>query len=147
MGLGPSLCTDRGGQMSGLVRPDVRAFRRCRMSGLGRPDDRAGVVAFVALRFGGGLDFRAGGRMSGASWEAGCPGLGGRMSGPCRFSVAGLLLCWHVSSGRMSGAGVRMSGPWSCLRLLPVVLFIHGLGGLSVFTCIFGRLLLTPDHA
>ena len=39
--------------MSGLVGPDVRAFRRRRMSGLGRPDVRAGVVAFVALGFGG----------------------------------------------------------------------------------------------
>ena len=52
MGLGPSLCADRGGRMSGLVGPDVRAFRRPRMSGLGA-DVRAGAVAFVALGFGG----------------------------------------------------------------------------------------------
>ena len=35
------------------IGPDVRAFRRCRMSGLGRPDVQAGLVAFVALGFGG----------------------------------------------------------------------------------------------
>ena len=39
--------------MSGLVGPDVRAFRGRRMFGLWRPDVPAGVVAFVDLGFGG----------------------------------------------------------------------------------------------
>ena len=48
--------------------PDVRAKT---------PDVRAGRFCFWTEA----PDFRAGGRMSGASWEAGCPGPGARMSG------------------------------------------------------------------
>ena len=68
--------------MSGLVGPNVRAFRRRRMSGLGRLDVRAGVVAFVALGF------------RGAKFPGQWPdvqGLGrGRMSGLSGPDVRGL---------------------------------------------------------
>ena len=68
--------------MSGLVGPDVRAFRRRRMSGLGRPDVRDGVVAFVSLRF-GGAGF--------PGWRPDVRGLGrGRMSGLLGPDVPGL---------------------------------------------------------
>ena len=68
--------------MSGLVGPDVRAFRRRRMSGLGRPYVRGGVVAFVALGFrGAGFP----------GWRPDVWGLGrGRMSGLSRPDVRGL---------------------------------------------------------
>ena len=63
--------------MSGLVRPDVRAFRRRRMSGQER--------WHLLLSGSEGPDFRAGGRMSGGSGEAGCPGCRGRISGSWSF--------------------------------------------------------------
>ena len=73
MGLGPSLCADRGGRMSRLVGPDVRAFRRRWMSGLG--GRMSGLEWWHLLLSGSeGPDFRAGGQMSGSSGEAGCPG-------------------------------------------------------------------------
>ena len=71
--------------------------------------------------------------------EAGCPGpvdvqrLGGCCSG-----------CLQRLDVQAQG---RMSGPWRCLLLLSAFLFIRGLGGLYVLTCIFGRVLLVPDHA
>ena len=68
--------------MSGLVGPDVRAFRRRRMSRLGRLHVQAGVVAFVALGF-GGAGF--------LGWWPDVRGLGrGRMSGLSRTDVWGL---------------------------------------------------------
>ena len=96
---------------------------------------------------------------------AGCPGygpdvrgfMGRRMSGAgARMSGWGRtrLGCSLDRGAGFPGAGPdvravpgRMSGPWSYLLLLPAVLFIRELGGLSVFMCIFVRVLLTPDHA
>ena len=125
MGLGPSLCADRGGQTSGLVGSDVRA---------GGPDVQAGVVAFAALRFGGAgfpgrwPDVRALGR--------------GRMSelpGPVAF-------CGWVAVEEGT-PGDRCPGPGRCSWLLPLVLLIRGLGDLYIFMRIFGRALLVPNHA
>ena len=73
-------------------------------------------------------------------------GAWGRMSGPCSTSLAGLLLLLMSPA-----AGCLGLGPDVRALELPsspsVVLLIHGLGGLSIFTSIFWGFLLTPNHA
>ena len=126
MGFGPLLCADRRGRMSG---------RRAGCLGLhGEPDVRADGAGHGALWnglsgfLGASLDVRVltRRRMSGADAE-------------CLGHVA-LRLLDCCCSGCLQRPDVRgwgrMSGPWSCLLLLSAFLFIRGLGGLSVFTCI-----------
>ena len=118
MGFGPSLFTDRRGRMSG---------RRAGCPGLQEwPDVRAG-----------GADVRDGGEDFCDLWidEAGFSGRGPDFRG--------------FGGGQMSGARGRMSGPcsfsgWAAAAVVASL----GVGCPGpVFTCIFGRLLLTPDHA
>ena len=60
-----------------------------------------------------GPDFRDGGRMSGGSGEAGCPGCRGRMFGACSFWR--LCCCsGRRSKGRMFGVMAGCPGPGSC---------------------------------
>ena len=117
------------------VGPDVRGFRRLRMSGPRRRmsglEGKTSGCSVAWRRISElGPDFRA----------------GRRMSGPCRLGRLGCCCC-GCSRGRMSGAMAGCPGPGSCPRLLPLVLFIRGFGGLSIFMCILGRILLVPNHA
>ena len=124
--------------MSGLVGPDVRAFRRRRMSGLG---GRISGLEWWHLRLSGskGPDFRAGGQMSGGSGEADVRAAGAGCPSP-------------VASGGCAAVeddapGAGCPGPGRCSWLLPLVLLIRGLGDLYIFMRIFGRALLVPNHA
>ena len=67
------------------------------------------------------------------------------MSGRCSLLLQGLAM-W-ISRDRMSGtlAGCPVPGSFFCL--LPLVHFFVGLGVLSIFMCILGRVLLVPNHA
>ena len=110
--------------MFGLVGPDVRAFRRRRMSRLGGRMSR--LERWHLLLSGSeGPDFRAGGRMSGSSGGAGCPGCRGQMSGACSLLRLG---CCRGSRSRgwMSGAWEMLLAPsvgsphpwtWGLVRL------------------------------
>ena len=129
MGRWPIHCVQIGARCLG-VGPDVWAFTLGWKSGLVGP-------ILVALCIGKSRISELVSDIRGR--RTGCLGPG-RMSGPCSTSMARLLLLFTSS-----GAGCPGPGRWTCL--LPLVLFIHGLGGLSVFTCIFVRVLLTPDHA
>ena len=131
MGLGPTLCTNRGGRMSGRLRragcPGWRGWMSgmagsvLLLSGLGmfgfpgwRPDVRAGGPD---VRAGGqnfwmfcnvAPDVRAFGRISRLGPDVRA---GRRMSGSCRLGHW-LLAAGDTSRGRMSGLG-RLSGACS----------------------------------
>ena len=104
-------CSHTGGAGCPGVGPDVRGFRRRRMSGSRRRmsglEVQVSVVPGARRWISGALaGFPGWGRISGASWEAGCPGPGGRMSGPC--SLRG----WAAAAVLASpGAGCPGSGP------------------------------------
>ena len=111
--------------------PDVRGDRR--MSGLtGQASVLPGRrcrMSWILAGFPVGSDVRAGRRMSGR-W---------------RFFCRGLAV--NISRGRMSGVLAGCPVPGGCSCLLPLVLVFHGLGVLTIFMCILGRVLLVPNHA
>ena len=119
---GPLALSLRTGRcrMSGLV-PDVRGFVTGRMSGLGGQMSGLAWVPCGCSLDRRGPDVRAGGRMSGGSGRAGCPGLWLDV----RAGGAGFCGSWHEAAafrgfGRISGLrpDVRALETWQTWLLL-----------------------------